>query len=121
MYLELNELPSQRDNCQRSRDEQWLRTPTSENIAKRKSTTRAADANDDLASLSVPSFHEAKERSDKTLWRAIEPRGRRDPLQWPDVLVHAEEVCRVVLGFQGDEAIIVVAIGGLESVVISIV
>jgi hypothetical protein len=39
---------------------------------KRKSTARAADANDGSASLSVPSFHEAKERSDKPLQGAIE-------------------------------------------------
>jgi hypothetical protein len=39
----------------------WQRRPLT--APERKSTARAADAND---GLSVPSFYEAKERSDKT-------------------------------------------------------
>ncbi|WP_213257770.1 hypothetical protein, partial [Bradyrhizobium sp. sBnM-33] len=42
----------------------WI---TSDSDPERKSTARAADAND---GQSVPSFHETKERSDKTLWHA---------------------------------------------------
>ena len=53
----------------------------------------------------------------------LDPRGKHDRLrvQRSDVLVHAEEVCWVVLGFQGDEAVVVVAIGGLKFAVVSIV
>src|SRR5258708_37354642 len=54
---------------------------------------------------------------------ALEPCGRRDRLrvQRSDVLVHAEEVRWVVLGFQGDKAIIVAAISGLKPAVVPIV
>jgi hypothetical protein len=63
-------------------------------------------------------FRETKERSDKTLWT----RSNRAA----DVIVyecsgHAEEVRRVVLGFQGDEAVVVVAVSGLKSAVVPIV
>jgi hypothetical protein len=63
--------------------------------------------------VSVPSPCN-EERSSK-VWRAIEPHGRRHRLrvERSDVLVHARDVHRAVLGLQSDEAVIAFAVGGL--------